>query len=336
MSSKRVVIKDVAVEAGISVTSVSFVLNGKGKEMGISDETIAKVKEIAMRLGYAANISAINLRTGSTKTIAVIIPDLSDYFFSLVLRGIEVVASQNQYQVIIHQTFNSLETEKKIFNYLANKTCDGVLYSPAIENKDITKHVSLLNKIVPVVFYDRILNGIDLPRIVSDDFEVSYKAGKYLVEKGCKRILFIGIDEAVSNFKLRFEGFRNAIEEFGSADIFLDVLMCENEDDINKDLKNKLKKNIVYDAVFSCYEKYTMQFLDIISQEEKEIFSKIPIISFYSGTLKVKFLNPNIKIIQQQPFDMGISACNVLLNKIAKKKTVGLMENIVFPCATDF
>jgi len=241
---KKVSIKEVAKKAGLSVATISYVLNGTGKSKRITEKTIKKAQDAIDELGYVPNVSAINLRSGKTRTIAVVIPDLSSYFFAMILKGIESYATKENYKVIVYQSAECVEREKKIFAELVHTTAEGVLFSASLGNKNQNSHVASLNKVMPVIGFDRVLEGLDVPQVISDDFQAGYRAGQYLLFKGCKQILFLGVDATVSVFKLRYEGFKKVIEELGNSKVQVIELMC------NCDEESKLIiENAIDDAV---------------------------------------------------------------------------------------
>ncbi len=336
--NNRVSIKEVAKKAGVSVATISYVLNGTGKAKRISETTIKKAQDAINELGYIPNVSAINLRSGITRTIAVIIPDLSSYFFAMILKGIETYATKENYKVIVYQSAECVEKEKKIFNELTHTTAEGVLFSASIGNKNQGGHVANLSRVMPVVNFDRILEGLELPQVISDDYQAGYKAGQYLLTKSCKQILFLGVDTTVSVFKLRNEGFRKAIEELGNDKVQVTEVMCKCDAESEVIIENALESQFAFDGVFSCNEKYTIQLLKkMVSKNGYGINKSIPIVSFYNYP-DVDLLTPRIKAIRQQPFEMGEKACSLLLNKLQQKGELlsEMNEPIVIPCEYDF
>ena len=335
---KKVSIKEVAKKAGVSVATISYVLNGTGKSKRITEKTIKKAQDAIDELGYVPNVSAINLRSGKTRTIAVVIPDLSSYFFAMILKGIESYATKENYKVIIYQSAECVEREKKIFGELVHTTAEGVLFSASLGNKNQNSHVVSLNKVMPVIGFDRVLEGLDVPKVISDDFQAGYRAGQYLLFNGCKQILFLGVDATVSVFKLRYEGFKKAIEELGNAKIQVTELMCNCDDESKLIIENAINDKFRFDGVFSCYEKYTIQLLQkMVSHNGSSTDNSIPIVSFYNYP-DVELLTPKIKSIRQQPFEIGEKACSLLINKLQQNGEIvsELNEPIVMPCGYDF
>jgi len=335
---KKVSIKEVAKKAGVSVATISYVLNGTGKSKRITEKTIKKAQDAIDELGYVPNVSAINLRSGKTRTIAVIIPDLSSYFFAMILKGIESYARKEKYKVIVYQSGECVENEKEIFEGLLQTTAEGVLFSASLGNKNQCSHIAFLNKKIPVIGFDRILEGLDVPHVVSDDYQAGYKAGHYLLKKWCKHILFLGVDTTVSVYKLRYEGFKKAIEELGNEKVHVTELMCKCDEEYELIIDNAIEAHFDYDGVFSCNEKYTIQLLQkMVSKDRYAKSDSIPIVSFYNYP-DVELLTPKIKSIRQQPFEMGEKACSILINKLQQKESMVevLFEPIVLPCEYDF
>jgi len=335
---KKVSIKEVAKKAGVSVATISYVLNGTGKSKRITESTIKKSQDAIDELGYIPNVSAINLRSGKTKTIAVVLPDLSSYFFAMILKGIESYATKENYKVIVYQSAECVEREKKIFGELIHTTAEGVLFSASLGNKNQCNHVASLNKIMPVIGFDRVLEGLDVPHVISDDYQAGYKAGKYLLVKGCKRLFFLGVDTTVSVFKLRYEGFKKAIEELGNKNVQVTEVMCKCDEESQLIIEKAIDVEFEHDGVFSCNERYTIQLLQkMLSLNERVTNNSIPIVSFYNYP-DVDLLTPKIKSIRQQPFEMGEKACSLLINKLQQRGEIIKEMNmpIVIPCGYDF
>src|ERR1043165_1116131 len=171
----------------ISKSTVSKALRDSHE---ISDKTKKKVLELAAKLNYSPNPYASSLRKKKSKTIAVVLPEVADSFFSRVINGIQSVAEKKGYHVSIYLSHEKYNNEKNILNEIQNGRVDGVLISISRETKS-GEHISRLQSTgVPIVFFDRELVGIDTAKVITNDFECGYNAAKLLLDKGCINPVF--------------------------------------------------------------------------------------------------------------------------------------------------
>src|SRR5258706_5744658 len=183
-------IKILAKELKLSVASVSKALRDSHE---ISNETKQKVLALARQLNYVPNPYASSLRKRVSKTIAVVLPEVADSFFSLAINGIESVAQEKGYHVLIYLTHESFAREKAILNEFKSGRVDGILMSVSGETCDSDHIKEVTAAGIPVVFFDRICEDVATVKIITDDFESGYNAATHLIEKGCKKIAFLSI-----------------------------------------------------------------------------------------------------------------------------------------------
>ncbi|MGZ3871976.1 MAG: LacI family DNA-binding transcriptional regulator, partial [Mucilaginibacter sp.] len=179
----------------------------------ISDKTKLKVKEAARQLNYVPNPYAGSLRNHSSKTIAIVIPEIADSFFSQAINGIESIANKEDFHALIYLTHDSYEREVTLLNGFKSGRVDGVLMSVGSNTGD-TAHISGLQESgVPVIFFDRICPQVEAANVSTDDFDSAYRATSHLLQQGCKRISLITIRAYPSIFAARAEGFRKALTD---------------------------------------------------------------------------------------------------------------------------
>lgn len=207
---KKITINDVAKKAGVSATTVSRVLNNNA-EGHMREETKGKVLKAIEKLNYTPDKYAQFMRKQKSGIVGVIVPDISNQFFSLMVRGIENVFSQNGYAVIICDAENCLEKENKCITTLLQEKVEGVILTPVyIESDQIKK---LIDRKIPVVLSDRKLENVNLPYVGSDGLKDGYKLTQYLIHRGYKKIGFVRGPSEVSTARDRFEGYRSAMED---------------------------------------------------------------------------------------------------------------------------
>src|SRR4051812_11224113 len=207
---KNINIRELASELKLSVSTISKALSDSHE---ISEETKQRVMETAARLNYIPNPYASSLRGRKSRNIGVVIPEVADSFFSLALNGIESVAMEKGYHVLICLTHESFENEKNILKEFQGRRVDGVLISVSRETAQ-TDHIrDLISNGIPLVFFDRDCDEVETASITTDDLESSYRATKHLIEKGCERIAFLSISPTLSISKKRVEGYWQAMTD---------------------------------------------------------------------------------------------------------------------------
>jgi len=214
MASKkgRVTIHDLARELNITPSTVSRALADHPR---ISASTKKAVIKLARKLNYQPNSIASSLRTGKGNTIGVIIPRISRHFFSTVIGGIEEVANQAGYNVLICQSHESYEKEVENVKALVNGRVDGLLVSIATETNDYRHFKMAKDRGIPLIFFDRVFSELGVSRVVLDDEEGAYQATKHLIEQGCNRIAHLAGPEHINVYYNRRAGYMKAMEEAG-------------------------------------------------------------------------------------------------------------------------
>lgn len=201
-------LKGLSEELGLSIATISRALRDSHE---VSPDTKKKVLALAEKLNYHANPFASSLRANKSKTIAVIIPEIDNNFFALAIKGIEEIAQEKGYHVLIYLTHENLEREISITRHLQSGRVDGVLMSVSSETDDIGHLLELSERKIPIVFFDRVCNQLRTPKVTTDDYESGLKATEHLLENGCKRIAYLQVSKTLSIGKNRFEGYRQAL-----------------------------------------------------------------------------------------------------------------------------
>ncbi|MBS1655012.1 MAG: LacI family DNA-binding transcriptional regulator, partial [Bacteroidetes bacterium] len=203
-------IKILAERLQLSISTVSRALRDSYE---ISDATKERVKEMAVQLNYHANPYASSLRKHRSKTIAVVVPEITNNFFSQAINGIEYIAQEKNYHVLIYLTHENLQKEIEFSNHLQNGRVDGVLMSLSAETNSYDHLNDLKDKGVPIVFFDRVCESIESSNITTDDYESGYAATEHLIECGCKRIAYLGLYRHLSISSKRMEGYITALKK---------------------------------------------------------------------------------------------------------------------------
>jgi LacI family transcriptional regulator len=308
-------IKKLALALNLSAATVSRALRDSHE---ISAETKQKVMEMAKNLNYEPNPSASNLRSQKSKTIAVIIPEVANNFFSQAINGIEEIARQRNYHVLIYQTHENSETERAFIRSLQSGRVDGILISIASDTND-NQHFKDTIKELPVVFFDRIYDDIDAVRITTDDYESTYNATQHLVECGCKKIAYLLALNNLSTGKKREEGYFDALRDNNiTFDEALIVASDNTDDDANYGLIKTLIAGQKPDGIIASIEELALPVYYACRDLNLNIPLDIKLVSF-SNLKTAPLLNPSLTTITQPAFEMGKEAAKVMFKILEKK-----------------
>jgi len=323
---KHINIRELAIELKLSVSTISKVFNNSHE---ISEETRQRVLETAARLNYIPNPYASGLRRKKSKNIGVVIPEVADSFFSLAINGIESVAKEKGYHVLIYLTHESYENEKNILKEFQGRRVDGVLISVSRETSQSDHINDLIANGVPLVFFDRVCDDVDTAKITTDDLESSYNATKHLIQQGCERIAFLSISNSLSISNKRLEGYLDA-----HADHKLKAgapVLCTNDAAKNYELIMKLlKQKNRPDGIVVSVEKLTTPVYRACEALKLRIPKDIRVICF-SNLDTASILNPSLTTITQPAFEIGKAAALALFKALQKQNLNLTKESVVIP-----
>ena len=321
-------IKILAKELNLSVATVSKALRDSYE---ISNETKQKVLALAKKLNYVPNPYASSLRKRTSKTIAVVLPEVADSFFSLAINGIESVAQAKGYHVLIYLTHESFAREEAILNEFKSGRVDGILISVSAETIDSTHIKEVIASGKPVVFFDRICEDVETARIITDDLESSYNATTQLIQKGCKRIVYLYTSLNLSINDKRLEGYKKALADHDRKVDPADIVLCEGNTAGNCTIiKNLLMEKNRPDGIIACVEKLTTPIYLVCKDLGLSIPGNIKVISF-TNLQAALILSPTLTTVTQPAFEMGKMAATVLFKALEKNNYNLKNETVVIP-----
>jgi LacI family transcriptional regulator len=322
-------IKMLAKELSLSVATVSKALRDSHE---ISNETKQKVLALAKKLNYVPNPYASSLRKRTSKTIAVVLPEVADSFFSLAINGIESVAQDKGYHVLIYLTHESFAREEAILNEFKSGRVDGILISVSDETIDSTHIKEVIASGKPVVFFDRICEDVETARIITDDLESSYKATNELIQKGCKRIAYLYTSLNLSINNKRLEGYKKALTDHDRQVNPPDIVLCDGDHttDNYTIIKDLLKAKDRPDGIIACVEKLTTPIYLACKDLNLSIPDNIKVISF-TNLQAALILSPTLTTVTQPAFEMGKTAATVLFKALAKNNYNLKNETVILP-----
>lgn len=324
---KKVSMKDIAKELNTSITTISFVINGKSEEMGISPVTAKKVRDLIKKRGFNPNSAARILRTGKSKTIGLIVEDIGNYFFGNIAKVIEKEAHKNGYNVFFSSTENNDNTAKELITKMRNSSVDGYIITATQGLKDDI--VKLKEENVPFVLIDRLVPNVETNYVILDNYIGSYDLTQHLLDNGYSKIGFISIFSVMSAMVEREKGFMNAMADAGitvQPKKILKVTFGETDENIIKAIKKYLVKNPDIDALFFATNYLGVIGIEALQQSNLNIPADIAVVSFDDNDL-FRLLSPSITVAAQPIEEIATESIQLLLRIIKKEqkplKTVG-------------
>ena len=309
-------IKDIANKLNLSVSTISRALNDSPE---ISQATKTKVITAAKELNYHPNIIARSLIKKRTQIIGVIVPEIKHNFFSTAISGIENVAYDAGYVIMLCESSESYDREVINTEALVSNQIAGLIVSISQSTKEYG-HFEHLKRIgIPFVFFDRVCNTINTSKIVVDDHGGAFKAVEYLINKGYKRIAHIGGAEHLSISRDRYSGYIDALNTFGiSFKEDLVVFSGFQEQDGAKGISVLLDLNDPPDAVFAINDPVAIGAYEVIKKRGLRIPNDIALIGFSNNPI-TELIDPPLTTVEQPAYELGKRAATVLLEQIAAK-----------------
>jgi LacI family transcriptional regulator len=322
----KINLKILASELQVSISTVSKALRDSYE---IGPETKQKVLAKAKELGYKPNPYASYMRHQKSKTIALIIPEMTNSFFLNVIDGAESVATENDYHLLIYITHEDAQKEKRILNHLQNGRVDGIIMSLSSSVEEYDHLHECIENNIPIIFFDRICHEIETIKITTDDFTSGFIATEHLIKNGCKKIAYLSIAENLSIDNKRMQGYSEALSKY---DIEFDksrIVRCSNDDKNNyKKIKQLLNSKTGNDGVFSSIEKFALSTYSACKDLGLSIPDDVKVISF-SNIATADFLSPALTTITQPAHEMGVKAASELFKYLDKKRYNIPNENFI-------
>ena len=316
-------LKQLAKELNLSISAVSKALRDS-HEISAATKTavIAKAKE----LNYQVNPFASSLRKQKSKTIAVVVPEIANNFFALAINGIESIAQERGYHVLIYLTHEDCQKEVSITKLLQNGRVDGIMMSLSSQTANILHLEELKEKQIPLVLFDRVAENIDCPKINTDDYKSGFKGTQHLVEMGCKNIAFLSISNHLSISNKRKSGYFDALKTNGLKSDNNMVIECSNDEEKNRKLIKKiLKSKNRPDGIFASVEKLALNVYEVCKEIKLDIPKNLKVIGF-SNLQTAALLHPSLTTITQPAYEMGREAASILFKIIEKRGYNLIME----------
>ncbi|WP_158826499.1 LacI family DNA-binding transcriptional regulator [Mucilaginibacter lacusdianchii] len=325
---KEITIYDIAKELDISPATVSRAL---ADHPAVNIKTKQRILGAAQSMGYRSNHLASNLRTKKSNTIGVIVPRLNSNFMSDVLAGIEKVLNEAGYNLIISQSFETLQKETTNSRSMYNNRVDGLLVSLAYESSHLEHFDAFFNRHIPVVYFDRVLENERSPGIAIDNFKAAYSITSHLIDQGCKRILHITAQHLHTVYKQRLEGYKQALLDH-NLPVDYNLVM-------GSDLTLKGSADIAElilalpelpDGIFAVSDACAVNCIQGLKKHNIRIPEDIAVAGFNNDPLAC-IVEPNLTTIDYKGYEMGEASARILLKCLNNKYNALTDKEVILP-----
>lgn len=329
MKFEAITIKDIARALGLSTSTVSRALRDSYQ---ISPETKKLVLEYARKINYSPNPIALSLKEKRSRSIGVIVCEIANSFFSQAINGIESIAYDRGYNVIITQSHESYEREVNDLQFLASRSIDGLLISVSSETRNFEHLMHLQRKGLPIVFFDRIIENLETHKVMVNNFKGSYDATSHLIKNGFRHIAHLANSESLSITKERVAGYCEALRDHGIDVVQSNIKHCAHGGMIYQEVEEALdqimKSDKLPQAVFAAGDKLTTGFLRYFKAKGIKVPEQIALAGFSNLDL-TDLLDPSLTVVRQPAFEMGKAATNLLLGQVESKRPVNTFQKVV-------
>jgi len=320
---KKVSLKDIADSLGVSKALVSLVLNGKGDERGINKNTQERVRVKAKELNYVPNQYARGLRVGRTDTIGVIVPDISNAFYGKLCKAIEQEAYRKGFNLIISNTYEDVQKEKKLITDLINRNIDGLILASSFDNKNELQ--GLKDNDVPLVLVDRVFEELDIDSVAVSNKEGAEKAVEFLYGLGVKNPVCFSISPVyISSISERIKGYLSAVKDVDKAKLF-QIPHDRIQEGVNLALSEL--RGTDFDGIF-CVNNSIAKAILKASSTQNDLFEHVKIVSFDDIEI-FDLVKPKISSIAQPIDEIGTSAVSMLIDRMENKETHTIEKRIL-------
>jgi len=324
MKFDSVTIKDIAKALNLSTSTVSRALRGSYE---ISAETKKQVLEYAEQINYRPNPIALSLKERRTRAIGVVVSEIANNYFSQAINGIESIAYNCGYHVIITQSHESGEREKVNVQHLASRGVDGLLISLSSESVDLSHLKELHEKGLPIVFFDRVTDEIETHKVVANNYLGAFHATEHLIFQGFKKIGHITSSPYLSITKERLQGYKDALAKHKISCNESLIQYCMHGgmvmDEVQQAIDNLFKSKTKPDAIFTAGDRLTTVCFSVLKKmkQKKEVG-----FTGFTNTRLGDLFSPTLTVVRQPAFEIGQTAIEFLIQMIESKRPITEFE----------
>lgn len=323
---KDITIYDIADKLGVSPSTVSRALKNHDS---IGNATKKKILSTAKDMGYQANAFASNLRKQRTNTIGIIVHELNSNFITSVLSGIEKIAAEANYDLIITHSSETSKKEAANALNLFHKRVDGLVASLAFDTEDLSHYKQFKDKNIPVIFFDRVFEGMEGTKVIINNFKAGYDATTHLIEQGCRRIAHITSNLKRNVYSERMRGYKQALMDnkmpFDEKLVVIDGL---SEEDATRSAKRILSMKPLPDGIFITNDFCAAVVMQVLKDHGIKIPSDVAIVGFNNDAIG-KVIDPKLTTVNYPGFEMGQVAARSLINHLHGIWNINLTNTVI-------
>jgi len=324
---EHVTIKDIARILNISVSTVSRALRDA---YDVNPETREKVLQLAKELDYKPNFNASGLAGGGTRNLGIILPFITNYYFSMVITGIQEMAYAKGYNIVLYVTNDSPERELDVVKNLNTQNLDGVLVAVCSDSAANGYFERIIAEGTPVVFFDRVLGGVDASKVVQDDYNGAFEAVEHLIQQGFTRIAHVAGPLDLDFTRQRLAGYLDALERYDIPVrkewiVHSGFSQAHGEDDLAR-LFDQTERP---DAVFAVNDRKAIGVMQALKARRVAIGRDFGVIGFTNDTMST-IITPTLSTVAEPAYEVGKMSCELLLQHIVRKSNFQPRE-IVLP-----
>lgn len=318
----KVTIKNVAEKAGVSIATVSRVINNSQQ---VSEQVRSRVLEVIDEMGFKPNPVARSLVMKKSRLIGVIVPDMSSYFFGEIMNGIEEITRTYQYDIIVCNTRGNHELETRYLDLFQGKQVEGVIFMSWKLENDVVEHIR--NMDIPVVMVNRNTSKLTVPSVSIDNYKAAYELTHYLLNKGHRKISLIRNSIDIDAFGLeQYKGYKQALIEYGievnKNYVRYGDFSIENSYRI---VKNFVKENDIPTAIFATSDVMAIGAINALNDSGFDVPNDVSVVGFNDIRL-ASIYRPKLTVIHQPLFNIGTVAVKMIIDRIKGEESG---ENIV-------
>jgi len=318
MKKDQVTITDLARELNVSPSTVSRALNNSPF---ISEERKKEILELAKKMNYSPNQLALSLLNKRTKILGVVVPEITSYYFSTAINGIQDKVGSHGYKLMISQSNESFEEEIRLMEAMALVRVDGFLISPSSNTVNFDHFEKIKGSGFPFVIFDRDCLGLDADKVVVDDYSGAFQAVEYLIKTGCRHIAHITGSANLSTSKQRKKGYLDALTK-NNYPILEDLIVIGDDSSSESGvscMQKLLEQNQIPDAVFCYNDAIAIGAMSVIRERNIEIPNQISLVGFDDEPYS-SYFKPSLTSVWQPIYDLGLLSAKILLDKLNSDK----------------
>lgn len=329
MRFEAITIKDIAKALGLSTSTVSRALRDSYE---ISPETKEKVIKYAKENNYRPNPIALSLKEKRSSSIGVLVGEIANSFLSQAIDGIESIAHEKGYNVIIAQNKEEFEREDSALQYLASRSVDGIMLSVSTQTENFDHIKKLYERNMPMVCFDCVVDFDGIHKVIVDNTKAAFDGTEHLINMGFKNIACVASSSFLSITKERVNGYLEALKKYNlpikESNIQYIANGGMNAEEIYKGMDALMKQKEKPDAILACSDRLTTNVMRYCQQHQIDIPKQVGLIGFSNLDL-TDLLTPSLSVLRQPAYEMGRTAADLLIKMIESKRPVTEFETVV-------